>query len=103
VKGIETRSWAAPSNLIGERIGIHAGKAEPTESFGLRELPLGVILGTARLIGCERVETLVADPYGDFTPGRWGWVLGDVEIFETPVPFRGGQGLSRSWAVMMCA
>ena len=29
LKNIETRSWAAPRNLIGQRIAIHAGKREP--------------------------------------------------------------------------
>lgn len=35
-------------------------------------------------------------PYGDFRPGRWAWILTDIEPLE-PVPFKGGQGLSRSW------
>lgn len=36
-------------------------------------------------------------PYGDFTPGRFGWLLNDIEPLDEPVPFRGGQGLSRTW------
>ena len=30
---------------------------------------------------------------GDFSLGRFGWVLEDVEAFETPIPFRGRQQL----------
>ena len=37
-------------------------------------------------------------PYGDYSPGRWAWLLADIEPVDPPVPFRGGQGLSRSWA-----
>lgn len=36
-------------------------------------------------------------PYGDFRPGRWAWMLADIEPLAEPVPFKGGQGLSRSW------
>lgn len=36
-------------------------------------------------------------PYGDFRPGRFGLLLADVEVLPEPVPFKGGQGLSRSW------
>ena len=36
-------------------------------------------------------------PYGDFTPGRYAWILTDVVPVDPPVPFRGGQRLSRSW------
>jgi hypothetical protein len=36
-------------------------------------------------------------PYGDFAPGRWAWMLRDVQPLWPSEPFRGGQGLSRSW------
>lgn len=32
-------------------------------------------------------------PLGDFTPGRWGWMLDDVELVDPPAPARGRQGL----------
>lgn len=34
-------------------------------------------------------------PFGDYTPGRWAWLLDDVRPLAEPVPFRGGQGLTR--------
>lgn len=37
-------------------------------------------------------------PYGDFTPGRFAWLLADVERQGPPVPFKGGQRLTRKWA-----
>ena len=36
-------------------------------------------------------------PYGDFTAGRFAWLLSDVKPVDPPVPFKGGQGLARSW------
>lgn len=32
-------------------------------------------------------------PFGDFTPGRFAWLLADVVPLERPVPVRGHQGL----------
>lgn len=32
-------------------------------------------------------------PFGHFAPGRWAWLLDDVERFPEPIPARGRQGL----------
>lgn len=32
-------------------------------------------------------------PYGDFRPGRWAWLLADIERVDPPIPARGAQGL----------
>jgi hypothetical protein len=34
--------------------------------------------------------------YGDFTPGRWAWMVADVRPLPEPIPCRGAQGL---WTV----
>lgn len=45
-----------------------------------------------------KIEPLSAQQdFGDFRPGRFGWILENVERLETPVPFSGGQGWSKSW------
>ena len=31
--------------------------------------------------------------FGDYSPGRWGWMLRDVRPLAVPVPARGQQGL----------
>jgi activating signal cointegrator 1 len=36
-------------------------------------------------------------PYGDFAPGRYAWLLADIVAVDPPVPFRGGQGLTKTW------
>lgn len=32
-------------------------------------------------------------PYGDFAPGRWAWLLANVQPLTRPVPAKGRQGL----------
>lgn len=32
-------------------------------------------------------------PLGDYRPGRWGWLLTDVERLDQPLPVRGRQGV----------
>lgn len=35
-------------------------------------------------------------PYGDYTPGRYGWLFDNVRPLPSPVPWKGGQGLRRA-------
>ena len=85
-KTIETRSWAPPLNLKGQRIAIHASKRRPARAdlevmyelgrdempqgfdFGELEEPvvasewvLGSIVATAKLAGVWQVENLLHD------------------------------------------
>lgn len=44
----------------------------------------------------EPADTFVCEtelPFGDFTPGRFAWLLSDIEPLAEPVPARGRQGL----------
>lgn len=36
-------------------------------------------------------------PFGDFAPGRFAWLLDNITPLDVPVPFKGGQGLTKSW------
>lgn len=74
-------------------------------------LPLGCLLGIGTLIAWSRfdetTERSAALHYGgqrhelasmemvlgDFSPGRYGWVLANVRALPTPIPYRGAQGL----------
>lgn len=112
-KRVETRSWDAAS-LVGERIAIHAAKTTKQLSICSEEpfsehlpdperLPLGAIVCTAvvnriRRVTDETAAALERDhprefAFGDYTPGRFAWVLRDVHSIVPPVPFRGKQGI----------
>lgn len=117
LKKVETRSWV--TNYRGP-IAIHAA-ARPLTSIerGLvyiwgcrgivptdwaskvfdRGLPLGCVIATGHLVDCipavEMLNGLSAreDEFGDFSDGRWGWMLDDVVRLEKPIRCRGRQGL----------
>lgn len=116
-KTIETRSWRA--GYTG-RIAIHAGKLsqdraeecldEPYRSLLVKhgvktigDLPWGAVIATANLVGCQRmdadwIDAMVRERWGEvklgyYAPGRYGWVLADIEPLQVPVPARGHQGL----------
>ena len=63
------------------------------------DLPFGAVLGTVNLDDCvcftedffNGVPGHDDDErqYGDFTPGRFGFMLSDVRRFKVPIPARG--------------
>jgi hypothetical protein len=91
--------------------------ADLLEEHGLmwEALPQGEVVATAKLLDCIRfakdtawiVEEHCAIPHGqwpyltgqyeyllgDFSPGRYGFVLEDVRPLPEPIPARGFQGL----------
>ena len=127
-----TRGRPTPNTLIGSLIAIHAGKRRPrrsewnsqvVEAVNSRDLPLGVIVATARVDGCVRVLSngfaklsqpadpgrvwvvdrlgqehrdayqMDSDPYGDYSEGRWIWLLSSGRPVEPPVAARGRPGV----------
>jgi hypothetical protein len=102
-KTIETRSWAAPRSLIGQRFAIHAAKTarpltqlfkseffardeaahavlEPFRQAGIdaKALPFGAVVGTTRLADCIPMigEYELADgPYLRANPQPLGLLL----------------------------
>jgi len=112
-KRLETRSWS--TNYRGTLL-IHAssGKAgsllssEPPFSRYINDfnkLPLGAIIGSVILTDIVKVEQLQLSEktinqlsleeraFGDYTPGRYVWILEEAVQFERPVPIRGALGL----------
>jgi activating signal cointegrator 1 len=113
-KTIETRSWSTPYR---GPIAIHAAKTKKCldgdevlgilEDAGLKpqdldgyRFPLGCIVATAVLERCVSSEDLVDGNQvndrnrvmGDFSPGRFGWLLAEVKPLLIPVPLVGQQG-----------
>ena len=110
LKLIETRSWPIPQNMIGERIAIHAAKAkQPMGNIPLEvqavmvqflgpnwanKIPYGAIVATAEVKDCVQFgPNTVGDIFGDYSEGRYGWILGDIVMLDEPIPARGYQRL----------
>ena len=114
-KRIETRSWRT---LYRGHLAIHAAKGFPElarERFfnwefrevleahcihSFHELPLGVVVATCTLVDCVRITPDNMPPpggpefyFGDYTPGRWAWMLNSVKSLPYPIPLRGSLGL----------
>jgi hypothetical protein len=122
-KRIETRSWY--TGYRGELV-IHAAKGFPKWAKeaceepefaralgGLKaaQLPLSVGVCVVRVVACIRTENILrGEPFvrdgsfsvdelafGDYSPGRWGWITEFVRPLANIGPVRGELGLW-SWA-----
>lgn len=117
-KTIETRSWFC---AFRGPVAIHASKGFPLACRELcldepfrsalggaqgDALPLGRIVAVARLAGCFRFGhddplagrggTEHEADFGDYSKGRFGFVLADIVALPEPIPARGMLGL---WAI----
>ncbi len=105
-KRVETRSWRPVRTVIGRRVAIHAAKGMPgwaidaAIEFGLDAhlLPRGAVLGTvaiADVLPTEEIRDALSDQelaYGDYSPGRFAWLLEDPHRLEEPRPATGALG-----------
>jgi len=105
LKQIETRHWW--TDYRGP-LAVHAAKRwgpdeRDTACLFARRFdqrlaapPLGAIIATACIVDCVRTERLhpseQEDAFGNFAPGRFGWILRDVVALADPIPFKGAQG-----------
>lgn len=108
-KRIETRNWA--TRYRGE-IAIHAAQKWNRELMAIAAecrcwtgdpglLPLGAVVATARLTDCLPTESpelahILTEQevrLGDYSAGRFAWVLEDVQPLPVPVFCSGAQGL----------
>lgn len=121
-KRIETRGWWT---AYRGALAIHAAKGFPRWAATLchddphfrdaliargiprlSALPRGAVVATCRLVACVPTDGLDASAwghlltprervFGDYSPGRWAWVLGDVAQLPEPVPAVGALSLWR--------
>lgn len=113
-KTIETRSWS--TTYRGE-IAIHASKRWTGEqrylatqagpiAKALTPFPgmcLGSVVAVARMVDCVSTDSLTAfeilakhpeeRAFGDFSPGRFMWILEDVRALPAPVHCKGALSL----------
>lgn len=122
-KRIETRSWSTPHRgALGIHAAKGfprwardtCDEPEFAKELGTIHLPLGFMLATCRLAACiptrelqdnrliELDPTCKCEPilldererqFGDFSPGRWAWLLTDVVPLDLPVAAKGALGL----------
>ncbi len=69
----------------------------------LQALPFKAFVGKAVLINCVQIDSPMAElirkqhpeeyAFGNFTPGRYAWVMKDAALFDKPIPASGKQGL----------
>ncbi len=112
-KTIETRSW---STRHRGSLLIHASQGKAGEIFAsdslfkkyipdFNALPFGAIIGSVwveKILRTEDFElndvdmnalTLEEKAFGDYTSGRYGWLLSDPIKFKQPITARGMPGL----------
>lgn len=119
-KRIETRSWQ--TGYRGP-LGVHAGKkwnrqlyalclTEPFRSclaeIGIHNpdrLPRGCMIAKVNLWKMSHTEDIVDydlfeelgskfdEDFGDYTDGRFGWILNQVKRYTEPIPASGAMGL----------
>ncbi|RYZ30881.1 MAG: ASCH domain-containing protein [Chitinophagaceae bacterium] len=113
LKTIETRSWQTAhrgSLLIHASLG-RKGKilsAEPPFSRYIPDfdaLPFGAIVGEVQVEEIVPVETLFYSDaklaaltleekaFGDYSSGRYAWLLSEPIMFDEPIPVKGGLGV----------
>ena len=103
MKGYETRPRR--TNIRG-RVAVHAGKRKlELASMSVIVIPrngvtfhYGAVLGTVEIVDCLPVEEVIHTltererALGDYSPGRFVWVLKNPVMFTAPVPASGKQG-----------
>lgn len=117
-KRVETRSW---STTHRGTLAIHAAKGFPgwakdaclDNTFAaslmaggitlVSQLPLGAIVAVVDVLNVAPTDHLNAElwapfgspehRFGDYSPGRYAWLLGNVRRLATPVPCKGALGL----------
>ena len=118
-KVFETRTWAAPASVIGQRIGIASTKSIRPEQrahfndedfqgfYGrlglpekLEDLDHGFMLGTVIIDSVELMTPEFMDEvtneemsYGWWQEGFFAWRLREPVMFPRPIPVRGAQGI----------
>jgi hypothetical protein len=67
--------------------------------FTTRDVPLGAVIGTVRLIGVRRAEDVypqideVERNLGDYTMGRFAWMFSDPRTLPVSIQFKGRQAI----------
>lgn len=85
---------------------------------GYGEIPYGAIIGKVKVESFYKTEDLVSpsckhytvidwiseqeEAFGDYSPGRFGWLLSDPVEFEVPIPAKGQLNLWNHQGTFRC-
>ncbi len=106
VAGLKHYETRKTRTSIRGRVAVHAAKKrvllkDMTVAVILATGELfhyGAVIGTVEIVDCVPVEeirdklTEREKALGDYSPGRFAWVLQNPEMFDYPIPARGNQG-----------
>ena len=97
-KRIENRTWRPPSEVIGTRILIHAGKGWDSEAAGrlsewYPELVEIALHNRGLIVGSVLVTGVVGSSEDEWFTGPFGWTLAHPIAFCSPIASRGMLGL----------
>lgn len=95
--------WRRPYREALERAGFAVPDPKPVGRRFPRFLPLGAVIAVAELVDCVPCwpvpEGVLADDrelvFGDWGPGRFGFLFADPILLPEPVPVVGKQGMFR--------
>lgn len=100
VKRVETRGWdtrhrgwllvhAAQRRMDAEELEQISGgcRALGLPEPGFKGLPYGALVGAVWLDNTWQFESERGDPFGDWTPGRYGWRCTHGVEFSTPIRY----------------
>jgi ASCH domain len=92
-KDVENRTWMPPLELIGSRIGIHAGRVDaPRDHPDYADHDLCHVRGL--IIATVRLADVVDDCDSEWAiPGNCHWILDEPRIVAKPPSTRGYLGL----------
>ncbi|SHF47904.1 ASCH domain-containing protein [Flavisolibacter ginsengisoli] len=113
LKKLETRSWSTKHRgdlLIHASMGQSGALLAPEPPFSkyitdFSKLPFGAIIGKVQLTDVIKVESLhMSDAvinqltmeeraFGDYSNGRYVWVLEEPSLFSNPIYMKGTLGL----------
>ena len=106
VAGIKHYETSPRRTSIRGRVAVHAAKGKPrfvtlAVDMALNRparLAYGAVVGAVEIVDCVPVEEIMHTltererALGDYSPGRFAWVLRNPIMFEKPIPARGQQG-----------
>lgn len=93
-RGVQVLEPSGYDSSLGFGLGTPIYKDTPI-------LPTGAIVGKVNLVDCVPIQKLYGTEYdtererqfGDWRPGRYGWIAESPVVFDIPYKLRGRQGI----------